>query len=354
MESSELALDASDRAAGRLAAPQDHPLAFWAANYADLFDVAGEAAPPPQDVGFLRARATTHYLLSEAQSPGLRLARSLETIGRGGFDGFAVRLTTKGRVSGRADEKFVACGPGDLLFLDFLEPLDLSLAPEGGAAADITLWFSRTRILGSIGADQALNGLFVPGASPAGATIGALMHALAGQAVSAPSHEFELLIDGFLALLAKVAPANPAVRAARGATNASFVTIRRHIDRNLRSPALSVDSLSKTFGISRAALYRLFEPIGGIAAYIRLARLRLAYRELVVDETGGKRIGIIAYQLGFKNVSAFNRAFRDAFGVSPGDARQKTSGGGAPFLLAQAAPGASEPALAARLKVLGQ
>ena len=37
---------------------------------------------------------------------------------------------------------------------------------------------------------------------------------------------------------------------------ASFVTLRRHIDRRLRSPTLGVDTLATTFGLSRASLYR--------------------------------------------------------------------------------------------------
>jgi len=45
---------------------------------------------------------------------------------------------------------------------------------------------------------------------------------------------------------------------------ASFVTIRRFIDRNLKSPELSPEMIARNFGLSRASLYRLFEPGGGI------------------------------------------------------------------------------------------
>ena len=44
------------------------------------------------------------------------------------------------------------------------------------------------------------------------------------------------------------------------------------------------------FGLSRAALYRHFEPVGGIAAYIRSARHSRAYQEIVAPEFANQRI----------------------------------------------------------------
>lgn len=102
---------------------------------------------------------------------------------------------------------------------------------------------------------------------------------------------------------------------------ASFVAVRRYIDQHLRSPALNVESLVRTFGLSRAALYRHFEPVGGIAAYIRSARHSRAYQEIVAPEFANQRIGPIAFRLGFKNLSAFNRLFKETYGVSPREAR---------------------------------
>ena len=63
----------------------------------------------------------------------------------------------------------------------------------------------------------------------------------------------------------------------------------------------------RRFGLSRASLYRLFEPAGGIAKYIRKARLSRAFQEITTAELSNRRIGHIAYALGFKNVSAFSQ-----------------------------------------------
>jgi AraC-like DNA-binding protein len=108
---------------------------------------------------------------------------------------------------------------------------------------------------------------------------------------------------------------------------ASFVSIRRYIDRNLAAPELGVDMIARNFGLSRASLYRLFEPIGGISGYIRKQRLGRAFQEITTAKKADHRIGPIAYRLGFANINSFNRAFRDRYGVSPREARAKARQG---------------------------
>ena len=82
----------------------------------------------------------------------------------------------------------------------------------------------------------------------------------------------------------------------------SFVTLRRYIDNNLRSPSLSTNTIAKTFGLSRASLCRLFTPAGGVAKYIRKAKLNRAYQDIAASEFSNRRIGPIAYRMGFKNL----------------------------------------------------
>lgn len=294
---------------------------FWAEFLSGLFEIVANDEASAEEGGDCRARVTSHYLLAETRLPRLRLVRSFGARERGGFDGFALRLTVSGRLSGRAGDKFVACGPGDLLLLDFLEPLELEVTPEAGLAEDVTIWIPRPRLLAAVAEDRALSGLFLPAGLAYGAVVGRTLAAMAAQNDKVTARELEVLADGLLALLAKVVAATPPGRPV-AATSASFHTVRRYIDRNLRTASLDADMLSQTFGISRAALYRLFEPVGGVAIYIREARLRLAWQEIVYGDGDAGRIGIIAYQLGFKNVSAFNRAFRKVFGVNPTEARQ--------------------------------
>ena len=56
--------------------------------------------------------------------------------------------------------------------------------------------------------------------------------------------------------------------------------IQRHIALSLGSPALHAETLCGAFRISRSQLYRLFEPLGGVARYIQEQRLARACAEL--------------------------------------------------------------------------
>jgi len=96
--------------------------------------------------------------------------------------------------------------------------------------------------------------------------------------------------------------------------------MKAHIRANIECPDLGQRYLCARFGISRSVLHRLFEPEGGVAAYIRAERLRAAHRML---SRGGRRTSIsaLAEQLRFSDASSFSRAFRHQFGCSPSDVR---------------------------------
>jgi AraC-like DNA-binding protein len=80
---------------------------------------------------------------------------------------------------------------------------------------------------------------------------------------------------------------------------------------------LSPDSVLASLRLSRASVYRLFEHEGGLAAYIRNRRLRMAADELV--RFPHMEVQDIAAGLGFNGASSFTRAFRRVFDIAPRD-----------------------------------
>lgn len=95
---------------------------------------------------------------------------------------------------------------------------------------------------------------------------------------------------------------------------------RRLIRRRLAEADLSPDMICRELGVSRSRLYRLFEPLGGISAYVRRQRL-LQVRHALLDIVDTRSIVRIAEQWGFADASAFSRAFKHEFGLSPKAAR---------------------------------
>jgi AraC-like DNA-binding protein len=66
----------------------------------------------------------------------------------------------------------------------------------------------------------------------------------------------------------------------------------------------------------------LFEQDGtSFTAFVREQRLLRARAMLVSPRFDHKRIGEIAYEVGFNDLSYFNRTFVQRFGMTPGEAR---------------------------------
>ncbi|HEY9568748.1 MAG TPA: helix-turn-helix transcriptional regulator, partial [Thalassobaculum sp.] len=104
-----------------------------------------------------------------------------------------------------------------------------------------------------------------------------------------------------------------------------MVTARRLIDASLSDAGLTPDLLAQQLGVSRAKLYRMFEPVGGIAQYIRDRRLRRAMLELRDVEFRHHPIYEIALRAGFSSETTFGRAFRQRYEITPREARQQVT-----------------------------
>jgi AraC-like DNA-binding protein len=334
MVSCSIACSATAQPASVLTLPkvEGEPLTAWRTLFAGVFavdEVCARKLSAKPGVDFV-ARATGTFILSEAKTPSMRLVRSTETLRRCGADGFAIHAQFSGDIAGRMGDRSIRLQAGDIIFVDLLQTLDLQIS-AATATDSVTLWMSRAKMLASLGPgfddESALHGFAVTGDSPAGALIGGSLRLLAQQAAKLTSVEMDALANGVTELTLKaVAPSLARIGGVNGRTPlASYVTLRRHIDRHLKSPTLGVDTLATTFGLSRASLYRLFEPAGGVASYIRKARLNRAWQEIVAAEYANHRIGPIVYRLGFKNLSAFNRLFKESYGVSPKQARERAS-----------------------------
>lgn len=242
------------------------------------------------------------------------------------MDHFAVWLIESGEMSVNNGVTQQQCRAGDLWISDSTLPLDMQIPSPCPQAEWSILWIPRSRMLSAFADDQALHGLILRQNSASGAMLGASMRVLIERTALASRAEFDTLASGLLELAAKVmAPAIEAAAHYPATPSAPFLTIRRFIDKNLGSPELDPDLLARQFGLSRSTLYRLFEPVGGIADYIRRQRLARAWREITAPGQSNQRIGLLGFRLGFTNASAFTRLFREHFGMSPGEARKMAS-----------------------------
>ncbi|WP_162364444.1 helix-turn-helix domain-containing protein [Acerihabitans arboris] len=93
------------------------------------------------------------------------------------------------------------------------------------------------------------------------------------------------------------------------------------IERNIHQP-LSIDDVSEKSGYTKWHLQRLFKQYSGynLAEYIRARRLSTAAIELRFCR---KRVFDIALEYGFDSMQSFSRAFKQRFGISPGQYRDQ-------------------------------
>jgi transcriptional regulator GlxA family with amidase domain len=97
--------------------------------------------------------------------------------------------------------------------------------------------------------------------------------------------------------------------------------MQEHIDAHLDDP-IQVGTLAEQFGVSERTLTRRFTAATGLGpqAYLQLVRVNLAQRLL---ETTSDPVASISHALGYGDVNAYRRVFKQVTGLSPSDYRSQ-------------------------------
>lgn len=95
--------------------------------------------------------------------------------------------------------------------------------------------------------------------------------------------------------------------------------MQRFVVDNIHDLSLNVKTLCQKFGVSRATVFRDFEP-GGLQHFMMLHRLDRALNDIASGPAIRGRIALIADKWGFSSPAHFSRTFRENFGFSPSEA----------------------------------
>jgi AraC-like DNA-binding protein len=94
----------------------------------------------------------------------------------------------------------------------------------------------------------------------------------------------------------------------------------------LRDGDVSVTALAGRHRVSARYIQRLFESDGTtLSKFVLGQRLAQAYRMLADPRQGDRMIGTLAFEVGFGDLSTFNREFRRHYGATPSDVRAAAS-----------------------------
>lgn len=102
------------------------------------------------------------------------------------------------------------------------------------------------------------------------------------------------------------------------AREALFDHICRYIDAQIEHSEVTASDLLRKFGVSRAGLYRMFEPHGGVRNYITTRRTIRAMFEISQKVNQRGIITAAAERWGFSSAPNFNRVVKRILGSTPG------------------------------------
>jgi AraC-like DNA-binding protein len=113
------------------------------------------------------------------------------------------------------------------------------------------------------------------------------------------------------------------VARSRGPGAARLRAAKAYIIENISCREISIGSVAAHFGATPRYLQRLFENDGTtFSAFVLERRLARAHRMLYEPQNVQKRVSAIAYDVGFGDLSYFNRCFRRLYGATPLDIRE--------------------------------
>lgn len=289
----------------------------WKESIAVVFDVTLETQDAEQ--GFSSQLTTCHlgeFLLSNSVSRSQCFRRSRKLIAQDGLDHLFVQMHRRGNNVGTCGKTQLNARPGDVFVLD----LGQAQETRPDDYDNLTLVIPRALLAQHLKSPERLHGQKLARESAPGQLLREHMETLWSRIGQVTAQESNAIVHGLVGLVAAYFGGLELPEDCPDTQTAMLETIRQYIALHLAVPHLAPQFLANRFGLSRASLYRLFEPLGGPAGYIRQERLQRSLELLA--QPSPHSIAAIAASVGFYDEAHFHRLFRATFGITPGETRR--------------------------------
>jgi len=284
------------------------------AHYSDFYSSGADAVdlgvPIAADVLAWRLEGLVVY---ERRIAGLGSERLAGRVRCNQFDHFTLQLNLRGDFHGEGASGFQAVGPGEILLLDMAKPMRTRM-PDVHL---ITLSIPRAAVRSASCAVDQLHGLVIPAtsAAPLASFLISLIGRRNGQSQFGRPDDSLVITDLLGAALNRMGLGAPP-------SDARLNAALRYIRQSLADETLSPTRVARATGLSRATLYRLFEPIGGIGKYIQAQRLE-RLKSSLADPAEQQPVAALAFDAGFATEQHANRSFKQQFGRPPAEFRRE-------------------------------
>lgn len=276
--------------------------------YRKLYAAGGSAfLEDPHARAEITATRVDQMILFDRKVRGLRHERDAEQAAASGFTHYVLNLNLKGVAQVDSGEGFESLAEGEAMLLDVSMPMRLRMTDVHLLTASIA------RSLVTAAAGERAHGMRI--GSDRTATLRSL---LAERSDDDPAKILEEGPRLLLMILAMLAPGGQrsVVERRLHRKRIQRAIIRDYIEARLASRELVPAQIAKACAVSRTTLYRLTEPDGGVASFVR--KVRLAQLERLLANGSGESLADLAQRLGFADESHMGRQFRQVTGVSPG------------------------------------
>lgn len=309
------------------ALPSAEQFAAWCGWFQPIFDVIPNAGA---DAFPARCRVTPlgPMALSRVVAPPIHVLRGARNLRHDPIDHWNITI-------GQAETRLV-CG-GRRRVIPAGQPFVISLGEtvESCRAADdrLQLYLPRDQFSHLAPLLDPLRGLPIEG--PQGRLLADYLALLARSLPELAGEELARLQPAVQAMLrACLGPAAPREELAQAQCDVTRLEqVRGAIRRHMHRATLNATLLCRELGMSSSQLYRLLEGEGGVVRYIQRLRLLAAHAALS-DPAEARAVSVIAEATGFYDPSAFSRAFRREFGLTPSELRIAARAGETPALAA--------------------
>lgn len=272
--------------------------------------------------GQIEQRAVGDIQISRVSASGHKVNRLAEHIRTSGRDVCFINLQISGRGITYQRHRELVSSPFDLVVVDTTEEFWITHRSDFDL---FSLELPRARVPDAL----LRNGGCPSGRSAVHKEIASALFSYASLALlSANSSAMsgEMISDHVIGLLNCFSSLEEQDEEPQTDADAKRVAMLSYLNRHLEEEDMGADKIALAFGITPRYVHKLFSATGKTVSE-HLCVLRIERAKSLLCHTGASRLSItdIAFNLGFRDISYFNRRFKQLTGVTPSEFRRPSS-----------------------------
>ncbi|MEG3641550.1 helix-turn-helix domain-containing protein [Magnetococcus sp. PR-3] len=303
--------------------PPEQRANAWAESIGTLFEIELDNQSP---IDSFHASVNSFLLndqlmLAHCQTRAQLFTRDSFRTSHDGLDHYMIQTHFSGEQHFKVGSQTHTCGPGEVAIIDLAE-IHHSQATD---FSNISLIIPRKLLSPLLNHPDSQEGHVLKANNSLAQIALNHLHTLHRLVPSLTQQQAAQLIQPTLLLVASAinGSTEKVEDGAISVAHAIHLKIKHNIELNLHDPQLSAEKICESVHISRASLYRLFKPMGGIKNYIQQRRLQHCAEALTQASQQHRLISEIAYCWGFSSQPHFSKIFKQRFQMTPQEFREK-------------------------------